>query len=86
LGIDLKDGRCVKMKKVWIWPWQAEIMAKFLRAAAKRTDFIYVCTEGEEIILEAQTETERPATLRVSGDPRPKVTCVDEWGLTADLE
>jgi hypothetical protein len=69
-----------------IWHWQAKAMAKFLLAAERKADFINIKVESEAIVLEAITENGKAATMRVFGDARPIVMCVDEWGLMAELE
>ncbi len=74
------------MAKFWIWPWQAEAVGKFLLAARRAADFIWIKVEGEAVVFEASTEDEKVATLRLIGEHKPKVTLEDEWGLTAELE
>ncbi len=74
------------MKRIEIWHWQAKVIAKFLLAAERKADFINIKIESEGIALEAITKDGKAATLRVIGDERPIVMCIDEWGLVAELE
>jgi len=69
-----------------IWHWQAKVIAKFLLAAERKADFINIKVESEGIVLEAITENGKAATMRVFGNERPIVMCIDEWGITAELE
>ena len=66
--------------------WQARAVAKFLLAAERKKAFVSVKTESEGFVLEAVTMDGKVATLRVFGNERPVVMCIDEWGLTAELE
>jgi hypothetical protein len=67
--------------------WQAKAIAKFLFAATKsKVVAINVKTESEAIVFEAITMDGKVATLRVFGDKRHIVMCIDEWGLMAELE
>jgi hypothetical protein len=69
-----------------IWHWQAKAIAKFLLAAERKADFINIKVESEGIVLEAITENGKATTMRVFGNERPIVMCVDEWGLMGELE
>jgi hypothetical protein len=69
-----------------IWHWQAKAIAKFLLAAERKADFINIKVESEAIVFEAITEDRKAATMRVFGNERPIAMCIDEWGITAELE
>jgi len=67
--------------------WQARAIAKFLLAATRsRAAVINFKPESEGFAFEAVTMDGKAAVLRVIADKRHLVMCIDEWGITAELE
>ncbi len=61
--------------------WQAKILAKFLKGAADRAEWISAEVREGAIVFVASDGDDKYARLEITTDYPHTVTYTDEWGL-----